>query len=652
MSNNYESQLPIYPGPPPSESTTIPRSNVSSQNTAANPPYIPVYNPTNDIHNEEARKTPKRSFFNHVIERHGRKKVYLILGLTIAILIVVIILIILGATGVIGGQTLLVSIYSANTKQTWMDIIQDDFNRKGITADNNSRQKIVINTTHSSFISSVNAKPDGWSPQTYLVVQQYTEQFKATIGSFFPNPSNPDCQSIAVSPIGIAMWKPMAEALGWPNANIGWKDIINLAGNATGWAAYGKPWGALRFGHGQPEFSNSGRLTLIAALYALTNPTGSITTADVNNTAVSEALRKLSSSVQHMGSIDTDLLNLMAKRGPSYLHAITTYEVNVMQFNLKNSNQERLVFIYPSDGTFWAENPLCVLSSDPIKASAVRKLRDFALSRDSQVKLVQNGLRPVPSFKDIPLTSSGSPFSQENGVLSQKTIENVKQLPLPSADTMQSVIDVWKSVKKPSVSMLVIDTSGSMAARSNGITGLAAVQNATTSFISGIFPQDFLILYQFSTTSKLLTPQGSNGATTNLSTFALTPSWRQNAIKQVNDLLADGSTRLYDSIGEAADIMNNFRAADKAANINRNYGIIVMTDGHDTSSTKYKSSTALVNSLPDGTESDQPHIFTIGFGGDVDEGELKLVANRTNGKYAHGDTVNIASLYQQLSLEY
>ncbi|KAJ3128634.1 hypothetical protein HK098_003841 [Nowakowskiella sp. JEL0407] len=580
----------------------------------------------------------KKSFIEKFKDLSKRTKILIITGVVV-VLVAITVVSALAATGVFAVKPLVAIILSSNTKQQWMNVVQADFNAKGFPIEN-SKQPAAVNITHgTSNVSTVAPLPDGWSPQHDIWIQQMVAEYKANNTPLFPN-GNQDCKAIAVSPFGIAMWKPMAEALGWPKANIGWKNIIELAGNSTGWRAYGKPWGTLRFGHAQPEVTNSGRLTLVAALFALTNATTTLQLENVNSATASTALAKLSASVQHMGADDLDLLDLMGRRGLTYLHAVATYEVSVIQWNIKFPSQERLVFIYPSDGTFWPDHPLCILSSDPQKASIVKKFRDFALNRESQVKLVQNGMRPVPAFSDISLTNTpGSTFSQANGALAEKNNENVRTIPYPNGDTMGAVINLWRTVKKSSVTLLVIDTSGSMSARSNGVSSLDAVKAAASSFISGMLPQDYLVILQFSTASKVLIPSGSTGSATNLSTFALTANWRSNAISQINDLLPEGNTLLYDSIGQANDLMNGFRNADIAANLNRNYGIIVMTDGKDEKSNRLTTVDALISTLPTGAESDQVHIYTIGFGDDVNADELTKIANRTNGKYYHGNAI-------------
>src|SRR6201997_1190889 len=47
--------------------------------------------------------------------------------------------------------------------------------------------------------------------------------------------------NLVLSPVVIAMWKPMAEAVGWGKKPIGWSDILALARSQKGWAAYGYP---------------------------------------------------------------------------------------------------------------------------------------------------------------------------------------------------------------------------------------------------------------------------------------------------------------------------------------------------------------------------------------------------------------------------
>jgi len=68
-----------------------------------------------------------------------------------------------------------------------------------------------------------------------------------------------NCQSVVASPLVIAIWRPVAEALGWPGCTIGWLDISSLAADPTAWAyCSGGQFGAsLRLGHTHPGLSGS-----------------------------------------------------------------------------------------------------------------------------------------------------------------------------------------------------------------------------------------------------------------------------------------------------------------------------------------------------------------------------------------------------------
>ena len=76
-----------------------------------------------------------------------------------------------------------------------------------------------------------------------------------------------DSPSLMRTPLVIAMWEPMAKALGWPDKRLGFADLLRLARSGKGWAAYGHPeFGPFRLVHTNPDFSTSG-LSAVAAEY-------------------------------------------------------------------------------------------------------------------------------------------------------------------------------------------------------------------------------------------------------------------------------------------------------------------------------------------------------------------------------------------------
>ena len=109
-----------------------------------------------------------------------------------------------------------------------------------------------------------------------------------------------------LTPLVIAMPKPMAEALGYPQTPVGFGDLVALAKAPDGWASKGHPeWGAFKLGKTNPNFSTSGLSSTIAQYYAGTGKQSDLTLEDINRPDVDAFMRGVESSVVHYG--DTTL---------------------------------------------------------------------------------------------------------------------------------------------------------------------------------------------------------------------------------------------------------------------------------------------------------------------------------------------------------
>src|SRR6202007_2966678 len=126
--------------------------------------------------------------------------------------------------------------------------------------------------------------------------------------------------------------KPMAEAIGWGKKPVGWADILALAQKKEGWAAYNFPqWGAFKFGHTHPEYSNSGLISLFAEVYAGAGKVKGLTDADVKDEKVARFLGDIERSVVHYGASTGFFGNKMFANGPQYLSAAVLYENMVIE---------------------------------------------------------------------------------------------------------------------------------------------------------------------------------------------------------------------------------------------------------------------------------------------------------------------------------
>ena len=264
-------------------------------------------------------------------------------------------------------------------------------------------------------------------------------------------------ENLVLSPVVIAMWKPMAEAIGWGKKPLGWADILALARNEKGWQAYGYPqWGKFKFGHTHPEFSNSGLISLFAEAYAASGKTAGLKLADLEKPQVKQFVAGVEQSVVHYGSSTGFFGRKMFTNGPEYLSAAVLYESMVVE----SYSQENLAFpvvaIYPKEGTFWSDHPVGVVERDwvtPEHREAAKIYIQYLLARAQQEK---------PSIW-FPARFSGRAAGSSSRCESWNRSERAQDHSRSSTRRRhQRAAAAWEDQKKHSNIALVLDTSGSM----------------------------------------------------------------------------------------------------------------------------------------------------------------------------------------------
>ncbi|MCP4541284.1 MAG: VWA domain-containing protein [Chloroflexi bacterium] len=529
-----------------------------------------------------------------------------------------------------------VEIHSSNTKQDWMNQVIASFNAEGHTVNGNP---IVVTVAHVGSGSSMNNILDGkiqpvvWSPGSDLWVTSINQAWQDRTGGRL---INDECPATLRLPLAIAIWQPMAEALGWPDTPIGWDDLTTLSTDPDGWAAYGHPeWGQFKFGHPHPEHSNSGMLSLVAEVYSAARLTEGLTVDTVKSQAVIDDVGAVEQQVFHYGKKDTDILLRMTQRGPEYLHAVTSYEANVIKWNRDHGSELRfpLVAIYPDDGTFWVENPYCILdaadwvSDDQKEAAAI--FRDYLLSSEQQKLAIDWGLRPADT--SVPLHA---PIDMEHGAVPAITIEQVPHLAYPTDEIVGHILDVWHQVKKKATVVMLLDTSGSM----QGEKIKSAVEGAAT-FVNQMDPADEVHVVIFASVVTELPYAGQVGQV------------REQLNSSLRSLYAEGATALHETVIYGVDLIEELKAGDEAAGEHRLYGIVLLSDGMNDIDGG-PSENDMLSNLPSGTEASGVKIYAIAYGDDADMDVLATLANRTNGKQFTGDVEDIEAVYFLISSEF
>lgn len=500
---------------------------------------------------------------------------------------------------------------TANTSLTpWLETAIESFNDAKNETAAGKPVYVTLNPVESGQAVTVMAGggplPALWIPDDQVWANLLADQGK---DSFQGN-----CVSVAESPLVIAMWRPVAESLGWPGRSLGWLDVGSLAADPSAWDYYsGGQFGAtLRLGHTHPGLSATGASTLLAIVQAAESKSEAVGVEDIQRPIVQASVSAFEAAVSWFSSTTDDLGRTMSERGIGYLGAAVMYESTVVNYG---SGDPGLVPIYPFEGTFVATHPACLNSTaDAETQEAAILFRDYLLGEETQHKALASGLRPVND--SVPL---GAPLDESHGVdLAQPEIV----FGPPSVDTIYAVQDLWQSARKDVNLVMLLDTSGSMASSKMNNAREAAIQ-----FVEQMGDDDFITIIAFSDQPVTIVKHEQVGLA------------RNDVIEALKRLEADGYTTLYDAIGIAATIIANTSSAQTSN------AMVVLTDGLDTNSTRYSFDQDLIEMAA----ANDTTVFTIAYGSDADEDLLSQLALRANGNFYLGDEASIAAIYEEMS---
>lgn len=391
-----------------------------------------------------------------------------------------------------------------------------------------------------------------WSPSA----STWLEVLKQESGN--PNVAV-SARPLVLTPVVISMWKPMAEAMGYPNKPIGWGDMLELINDPQGWGKFGHPeWGRFSWGHTDPEISTSALSTLLAEFYAAVGKQKDLTTADIQNPKSQQFIRDLGKGIKHYGYNTLVFSDNMQKFGMSYISAFPMEEITLIDFN-KKAPQVPLVAIYPKEGTFYHDDPFIVMSSATAdEQQAAEQFFNFLQTPDSQKLAMTFGFRPANV--NVPLAD---PISAAFGVQPQG-VQNI--LPIPPADVIVTAKQTWAQNRKRADIVLVVNVSGSM--EENG--KLDQAKAGLETFLTRILPEDRIGLVSFSSQAAVEVPPGP------LSENRIALS---DAIQR---LRPQGKTAIYDSLITAKQSLENLPIPEDGED--RIKAIVLLTDGEENAS--------------------------------------------------------------------
>lgn len=473
-------------------------------------------------------------------------------------------------------------------------------------------------------------RPAIWSPaSTSWVAQVADSQGTALV----PNPT-----SFARTPVVIAMPERMATTLGWPNKQIGLKDLHDLCLDPKGWGKFGGAssiWGSFKISKTNPNTSTTGQNVLLMQNYTAAGKKEALTEADI--TAGTQFSKELESCVTHYGDTTGNVLDRVYKRdlnnqGLNYVSAIAVEETSVINYNLGNPTskvvqpgeqltkpEERLVAIYPTEGSLESDNPLVALGTPaswvtPEQRKAAQELIKFAQTPPAQALLGDFGFRPLD-----PAAKPGGLVTQENGVDPTKPTVLLEK---PSVPVTSAALSQWEDVRKPSRVLEAIDISGSMRESAGSGTNMSRMDGAISSAVDTLDhfrPTDEVGVWGFTTDIpdniaelRALKPLGGD---------------RENLASEIKKLVPLNGTPLYDTIAKAHVEM---KKSAKPGQIN---AIVVLSDGEDSGSRI--SLDTLKRQLRGPEEGDDPtpvRVFPIIYGQDAPPDALREIAEASGGQ--------------------
>lgn len=421
---------------------------------------------------------------------------------------------------------------------------------------------------------------------------------------------------LVLTPVVISMWKPMAEALGWPNKPIGWSDMLELINDPQGWGKYGHPeWGRFSWGHTDPEISTTALSTLLAEFYAAVGKQRGLTVADVQDPKSQQFIRDLGKGIKHYGYNTLVFSDNMQKFGMSYISAFPMEEITLIDFNKNKSPAVPLVAIYPKEGTFWHDDPFIIMSSaSKDEQQAAEQFYSFLLTPDSQRLAMQSGFRPANN--DVPLSD---PVSPAFGVQPQGP-QNT--LPIPAADVIVAAKNAWAQNRKRADIMLVVDVSGSMEGDK-----LEQVKAGLETFLTRILPEDRVGLVSFSTRANV-----------DVKPAPLSES-RIPLGDAIQGLRAEGKTAIFDGLTAAKTALDELPPLQEE----RIKAIVLLSDGQD------NASSITFDQLQQSFDETGISIFPVAYGADADEDILKKIVDFSRTLLVKGSSGDIGQIFDNLS---
>lgn len=283
-----------------------------------------------------------------------------------------------------------------------------------------------------------------WSPASSAFKNVFLNEWELSHGG---NPIARE-ERLALTPMVFVMWKDRFDEFEKKQGALNFETIRQAVNEPGGWDTIaGKPeWGFFKFGHTNPNQSNSGMLALTLMAHHYHDKTTPLELQDIVNAEFQTWLKGIEGNVTGLINSTGNMMRDMVLKGPASYDCIFVYE-NVAIDYLKNAEGRwgKLHVVYP-DINMWNDNPYYVIDApwtSSAEKKAAEKFLDFLMSEVIQKQSLTHGFRP--GNPAIPVIGPDSPFTrfEEYGMTVQ--INSVAEP--PKAEAITNLLTGWQRLR-------------------------------------------------------------------------------------------------------------------------------------------------------------------------------------------------------------
>jgi len=325
-------------------------------------------------------------------------------------------------------------------KKNWIEWAAKEF------ANTDNGKRIKVNLLPMGSLEGAQALVGGdqrihvWSPASSLYKDIFVQDWQL---KYSKAPIAKE-ESLALSPMVFVMWDERYQAYKAKYGELNFETIAKALTEPGGWQTIAnKPeWGLFKFGHTNPNESNSGLMTLVLMAYQKAGKTKNLSPADVLDPKFQQELSTIEKAVSLSSSTGT-MMREMVLKGPSAYDCVFVYE-NVAIDYLKNAAGRwgDIHVIYPKLN-MWNDNPYYVIDaswSSADQRKAAEMFLEFMMSEPVQKQALVHGFRP--GNPNVPVIFPQSPFVTFQQFGLRNDIGNVCEY--PKAEVINNLLAAWQ----------------------------------------------------------------------------------------------------------------------------------------------------------------------------------------------------------------